>query len=127
MRSLTLRSPAKLNLFLKVINKRPDGYHNIRTLYERIGLCDTVHLALNKTGVIRIFSKTPGLPKGKANLAYQSAYLLKKRYHLNLGVDIKITKKIPIAAGLGGGSSNAATVLMGLNQLWRLSLSTMEI
>jgi len=122
MNSFVLRSPAKLNLFLKVINKRPDGYHNLVTLFERIDLCDDIHFCLNKKGLIRIFCNHPDVPKGPKNIVYKAAKILKEDFAVKEGVDIKIVKRIPVAAGLGGGSSNAAKTLLGLNRLWGLSL-----
>jgi 4-diphosphocytidyl-2-C-methyl-D-erythritol kinase len=127
MTSLRLRSPAKLNLYLKVLNKRSDGYHNLVTLFERISLWDDIELSLNKEGQIRIFCNQPEVPRGVANLVFQAAQLLKETFALDNGVDIRIQKRIPVAAGLGGGSSNAATVLMGLNKLWNLSLKHKEL
>ena len=123
MKRITLKSPAKLNLFLKVKNKRLDGYHNLVTLFERIDLFDEIELIPNKTGLIRILCRHPHVPKGPSNLVYKAAKLLRDDFSLEGGVNIKIIKRIPVAAGLGGGSSNAATVLLGLNKLWNLSLS----
>jgi 4-diphosphocytidyl-2-C-methyl-D-erythritol kinase len=120
MSCLILPSPAKLNLYLEVINKRKDGFHNIKTLFERINLCDTIQLESNSSGKIRIFCSHPHVPTGPSNLVYRAAQLLQESGKISKGVDITITKKIPVAAGLGGGSSNAATVLLGLNRLWRL-------
>lgn len=127
MRHLSLESPAKVNLFLKIINKRTDNYHNIITLFERINLCDNIQLSLNKKGRICVFCDHPDVPTGHKNLTYQVAQLLKRDFGLKQGVDIKITKRIPVAAGLGGGSSNAATVLLGLNQIWGLYLSKQRL
>jgi len=127
MRSLTLRSPAKLNLFLKVIRKRPDGYHDLETLFERINLCDTISLKLHKKDEIRVSCPGVTLPKGNGNLAYRAADFLKKKYKITEGIEIILNKKIPVAAGLGGGSSNAATVLKGLDQLWDLSLTESDL
>ena len=127
MRSILLQSPAKLNLFLKVINKRKDGYHRLVTLFERIDLHDDIRLTTNDSGRIRIFCDNPQVPKGPKNLVYKAAAMLKNEFGLNKGVDIKITKRIPVAAGLAGGSSNAATVLLGLNKLWRLSLASKDL
>ena len=127
MRSISLRSPAKLNLFLKVINKRPDGYHNLETLFERIDLCDDIQLKLNTDGAIRVFCDHPDVPTDSQNLVYRAAELLRDDFALANGVDIKITKRIPVAAGLGGGSSNAATTLLGLSQLWKLDLTRKEL
>jgi 4-diphosphocytidyl-2-C-methyl-D-erythritol kinase len=122
MRSVILRSPAKLNLFLKVINRRADGYHNLETLFERIDLCDEIRFTPNRKGDIRIFCSHPQVPKGPKNLVYRVAKLLKDEYEVPNGVDIHILKRIPVAAGLAGGSSNAATALWGLNRIWKLSL-----
>lgn len=127
MKSLLLKSPAKLNLFLRVVNKRPDGYHNLSTLFERISLCDDISLTLNQTGKIRIFSDHPQMPRGPKNLMYKVAEMLKKDFQCSQGVDIAVKKRIPVAAGLGGGSSNAATVLLGLNKLWKLTLTQEDL
>ena len=127
MRSISLRSPAKLNLFLKVINKRADGYYNLETLFERIDLCDDLEFILNRQKMIRVFCDHPDVPTDPGNLVYQAAQLLKDDFALEDGVDIIIKKKIPVAAGLAGGSSNAATTLLGLNHLWKLSLTQREL
>ncbi|MBI5149397.1 MAG: 4-(cytidine 5'-diphospho)-2-C-methyl-D-erythritol kinase [Candidatus Omnitrophica bacterium] len=123
MRSVSLLSPAKLNLFLKVLNKRPDGFHNITTVFERIDLCDVIRLKLNTTGAIRIHCAHPHVPCGPRNLVYRAARMLREDFKVKDGVDIYLKKNIPVAAGLGGGSSNAATALKGLNRLWKLDLS----
>lgn len=123
MHTLTLKSFAKLNLFLKVLNKRPDNYHNIETLFERISLYDTISLRLRSDRIINITCENPDLPTDETNFCYKSAKILQDKYKVKKGVDIKIMKRIPISAGLGGGSSNAATTLIGLNRLWRLNLS----
>ena len=123
MRRLSLQSPAKVNLYLKVIHKRKDGFHNIVTLFERINLFDKIFLTINLTGDIRIKCNHPDVPTNNKNLVYKVAELLKNDFRVKAGVDIKIDKRIPVAAGLAGGSSNAATVLSGLNQLWSLKLN----
>ena len=128
MTKLSLKSPAKLNLYLEVINKRPDGYHNIRTIFERINLVDHIQLSNNDTGKIRITCNHPHVPLGPKNLVYKVADLLRRQYgDAKQGVDIDIDKSIPVAAGLAGGSSNAATTLMGLNRLWKLKLPQSEL
>ncbi len=127
MRSITLSSPAKLNLFLKVLNKRPDGFHNILTIFERIDLSDKIHLTLNSSGDIRVRCADPHVPSGPRNLVYQAAKRLKEDFKIKDGVNIDIQKNIPVAAGLAGGSSNAATVLQGLNRLWRLDLGLVQL
>ncbi len=127
MRTIVLKSPAKLNLILKVVGKRDDGFHELVTLFERINLCDEIRLKNNPTGQIRIFCSHPHVPKGSRNLVYKVAQLLQQDFGLANGVDIAIKKQIPIAAGLAGGSSNAATVLRGLNELWGLKLNRKEL
>ncbi len=124
--SLRLSSPAKINLFLNVLFKRKDGYHEIKTLFERISLSDELILVPSRSG-IKIISDSKKLPKGPNNIAYRAAKFLKDRFGIKKGIVIKIRKRIPIAAGLGGGSSNAASVLLGLNRLWRLRLSKKEL
>jgi 4-diphosphocytidyl-2-C-methyl-D-erythritol kinase len=124
---LILHSYAKLNLYLEVLNKRKDSYHNLRTIFERINLCDTIILKPRRDKEIKITCNSPDVPQDKTNLAYRSAKLLQDNFNIDRGVDIKIIKRIPAAAGLGGGSSNAATVLMGLGRLWRLNLSKQKL
>ncbi len=127
MKKIRLYSPAKLNLFLKVTGKRPDGYHNLVTIFERINLCDEISFALNPKGEIRISCSHPDVPTDTTNIVYKAAQLLKTKHRVVQGVDIVIKKRIPVAAGLGGGSSNGATALMGLNRLWKLSLSKRQL
>jgi|CXWL01.1.fsa_nt_gi 4-diphosphocytidyl-2-C-methyl-D-erythritol kinase len=122
MNSILLRSPAKLNLYLKVIRKRPDGYHELKTIFERINLVDDIRLSRDLSGKISVVCDHPQVPKGPKNLVYKVALLLKRDFAIKEGVRIYIKKRIPVAAGLAGGSSNAATVLMGLNKLWKLRL-----
>ena len=126
MRIVSLKSYAKLNLYLGVLGKLRGNYHNIITLFERVSLFDEVILQPRSDNRIKIICDSPQLPKNKSNLAYQAADLLKRKLNLNKGVDIKIVKRIPLASGLGGGSSNAASVLIGLNRLWKLNLSSIE-
>ena len=121
-----MRSPAKLNLYLKVLSKRKDGYHQIQTLFERVDLCDRITLRPAPRG-IRLICDSKQIPAGAANLAYRAAKALKDRFRVEKGVVIRIEKNIPVASGLGGGSSNAATVLLGLNRLWRLRLSRTKL
>jgi len=123
MSRIVLQSPAKLNLFLKVQNKRPDGYHNIVTLFERIDLADSLSFQTTHHKNIRIICDHPLVPVGPKNLVTKVAQLLQQEYSIKYGVEIKIRKKIPVAAGLAGGSSNAATALLGLNKIWKLGLT----
>ncbi len=127
MKQLTLFSPAKLNLVLDVLGKRADGFHELRTIFERIDLCDEITLEDRGDGRIKVVCKHPHVPKGPANLVVKVAMRLKDQYKIDRGVTITIKKRIPVAAGLAGGSSNAATVLMGLNRLWSLGLSRKQL
>ena len=126
MNSLILKSPAKLNLYLDVLRKRSDGYHDIETIFERIDLCDRVTLTKISSG-IRISSNSREIPLDHTNLAFRAAKLLLQKRKKKEGVHLHLHKRIPIAAGLGGGSSNAAAVLLGLNHLFRLRFSLKEL
>ncbi len=127
MDRITTLSPAKLNLVLDVLKKRPDGFHELRTVFERISLADRVALTRNAGGKIRIQCECPQVPRGSGNLAFKAAALLKGKFSIKDGVDINIVKNIPVAAGLAGGSSNAAAVLVGLNRLWHLGLGPKQL
>lgn len=124
MHCLTVCSPAKLNLVLDVLGKRPDGFHELRTIFERISLADQITLTRNKSNKITIRCAHPHVPRGARNLVYKAAMMLSKDFSISEGLDINIIKNIPVAAGLAGGSSNAAAVLSGLNRLWQLGLGT---
>lgn len=123
MKRIILPSPAKLNLYLKVLNKRPDGFHNISTVFERINLNDEISFRSLPQGGIRVICPHPHVPTGPKNLVYQVAQSFKKDFQIREGVEITIKKNIPVAAGLAGGSSNAATAILGLQQLWKLDLN----
>jgi 4-diphosphocytidyl-2-C-methyl-D-erythritol kinase len=124
---LNLVSYAKLNLYLSVLGRRPDNYHSIFTLFEKVSLADQVKLRLLPQGRIRISCSGFSVSLGSRNLAYQAASLLQRECKVSQGVEICIKKNIPVSAGLGGGSSNAAAVLRGLNQLWKLRLSSRQL
>ncbi len=119
---LTCPAPAKLNLFLHVTGRRPDGYHLLQTLFRFIDLHDTLHFSLRADGVIRRANNLEGIAE-EQDLCVQAARLLKSETGCALGADITIEKHIPMGGGLGGGSSDAATVLIALNRLWSLDLS----
>lgn len=123
MKKLALKSYAKLNLYLDVRGKRKDNYHSLRTLFERIDIADQIVLKLRPDKKIKIHTDSPQITPGPGNLAYQAAKLLQEAGSIQQGAAIKITKRIPVGAGLGGGSGNAAAVLLGLNKLWGLGLS----
>ena len=117
------KSYAKLNLYLQVLNKRKDKFHNLSTLFARIDLADTLIFRKRSDGLIKINCGHPDVPVDAANLCFRAAALLKQELKLGLGLEIEIKKRIPVGAGLGGGSSNAASVLLGLNKFWDLNLS----
>ena len=125
MNSLKISAPAKVNLFLKVLSKRKDGYHNIHTLFERISLADVITLKKCPSGITVISDKFITRDP-KDNLVYKAAALILVKGRITSGVRIHIKKNIPIAAGLGGGSSDAASVLMGLNKLFNIKLTKRE-
>jgi len=113
---MKFRSPAKVNLYLEVLSKRPDGYHEIQTLMQRVDLSDELEIDLGGRG-IRLVSEGAEVPEGMDNLACRAARIFCEEFGIRGDLRIRLKKKIPVAAGLGGGSSNAATVLMGLNEL----------
>lgn len=127
MSTLTLAAPAKINYLLDVIEKRPDGYHNLRMIMQRVNLCDEITLALTDAPEITVTCNSENAPDGPGNIAWKAARILLDRDGSARGVDIRITKNIPVAAGLGGGSSDAATVLMGMNALLKLNLTDDEL
>ncbi len=125
--SLHLQAPAKVNLRLEILKRREDGYHELRTVFQKISLHDTLHFFLKKEKGISIRADHPKLPLGKRNLVHKAAQSMMKICGYRGGVHIEIEKKIPLAAGLGGGSSNAATTLMALNKLLEIKLSQKEL
>jgi 4-diphosphocytidyl-2-C-methyl-D-erythritol kinase len=123
----TVHSYAKLNLHLNILGKRKDNYHDIETLFERISLSDKIILKILPDGEIKVSSNLPGLPQDDSNLAFKAARILQKAYGIGKGVDIRIIKRIPVGSGMGGGSSNAAAVLSGLNKLWGLNVGRQKL
>ncbi len=124
---LHLNSPAKVNLRLEILKKREDGYHEIRTIFQKISLYDTLHFSLRRRKGVRITTDHPNLATGKKNLVYQAASSILERSDYDGGIEIKIEKRIPLGAGLGGGSSNAATALKALNRLLKLNLTKKDL
>ena len=124
--SLTVAAPAKLNLFLHVTGRRPDGYHLLESLMVLIDLADTLRLSCRPDGRIVRTNSIDGVPP-ELDLAYRAAHLLRQHTKTRLGVSIALEKRIPLGAGLGGGSSDAASVLLALNRLWALDLSREEL
>ncbi|MBO0961762.1 4-(cytidine 5'-diphospho)-2-C-methyl-D-erythritol kinase [Neobacillus sp. MM2021_6] len=124
---LLVKAPAKINLALDVLHKRSDGYHEVEMIMTTIDLADRVELTLLNQDKIHILSHNRYVPDDQRNLAFQAAQLLKDRFDVKKGVLITIEKTIPVAAGLAGGSSDAAATLRGLNRLWDLGLTLDEL
>jgi 4-diphosphocytidyl-2-C-methyl-D-erythritol kinase len=126
MTMLVVPAPAKVNRFLHVTGRRADGYHTLESLFALIDLADTVTLERRDDGTIRRAGTVPGVPED-ADLALRAARALRQATSARWGVSIGIDKRIPLGGGLGGGSSDAATVLFGLNRLWALDLPRGEL
>lgn len=122
-----LRTPAKVNLFLEVLHKRPDGYHELATLMLAVSLYDTLEIRESAGHEVRLECDSPSLSTGPDNLICRAAQLVRERIGIQKGLHIRLWKRIPLAAGLAGGSSDAAATLAGLNRLWRLGLSEEEL
>ncbi|MBO8157662.1 MAG: 4-(cytidine 5'-diphospho)-2-C-methyl-D-erythritol kinase [Bacillaceae bacterium] len=117
------KAPAKINLALDVLHKRDDGYHEVNMIMTTIDLADRIELEPIDTNEIIISSDNRFVPDDQRNLAYKAALKIKEKFGIKQGVRISIDKQIPVAAGLAGGSSDAAAVLRGLNKLWDLQLN----
>ena len=127
MNSITLKSRAKINLSIDVLGKRQDGYHLVEMIMRTIDLYDLIEINEKDNDQITIKSTSDEIPLDCNNLVYKAANLIKKTFNINKGVEIHIKKNIPVAAGMAGGSSNAAAVLVGLNKLWNLNLSNQQL
>ena len=127
MKTVSLKAPAKVNYRLDVLRRRPDGYHDLRMIMQRIDLCDEVVIAMVEKPGIRVACGRQGVPDGPGNIAWLAADALLQRCGRQTGIDISISKNIPVAAGLGGGSSDAAAVLMGVNELLDLKFSDEQL
>ena len=122
MSTLILKSPAKINIYLKVLKKRSDGYHELESAFQLINLYDELEASITKYEEIRI-ECSPNTIKLEENIIFKAVQLVKSKYKVKQGIYIKLKKEIPIGAGLGGGSSNAASALLALNNLWGLEIS----
>ncbi|MDF2545582.1 MAG: 4-(cytidine 5-diphospho)-2-C-methyl-D-erythritol kinase [Anaerosolibacter sp.] len=123
---LKIRGRAKINLSLDVLRRREDGYHEIKMIMQQVDLYDEITLREIEEG-IRLQCNCEFIPADEGNIAYRAAKLIKEKYHIQKGIYIYIEKNIPVAAGLAGGSTNAAAVLLGLNSLWNLGASKEEL
>lgn len=131
MRSYTLIAPAKINLYLEILGARLDGYHELVMVLQSIHLADQIHLRAISTDTIHVRCEHPQVPTDQSNLAYRAAQLMAAQFPAAFGqyggVEITIHKHIPVAAGLAGGSTDAAAVLVGLDLLWKLGLTQSEL
>lgn len=128
MYEITIRAPAKVNTLLRVISRRSDGYHDLQMVMVPLSLFDEIQLTLQPSGIdLTVEGNVDKDMAGEKNLAYRAAKILSDECGKGLGVYIELTKRIPVAAGLGGGSSDAAAVLKGLNDLWELDLCPDEL
>lgn len=126
MQAVSLKAYAKINLALDVLRRREDGYHEIRSVVQTISLADDLRLILKDSPEIQLVC-TGDVPRDERNLAYRAARLLQEETQIPKGVRIELEKTIPVGAGLGGGSADAAAVVKGLNDLWELGLSEREM
>lgn len=131
MEAVTLQAYAKINLGLDVLRKRPDGYHEVKMIMQSISLADTLELKKIPEGTIRLINgaerDNPEVPMDKTNLIYRAIDLIKQKYAISEGIEATLTKRIPVAAGMAGGSTDAAAALKGMNQLFALGLAEQEL
>lgn len=123
MNSIELKSRAKINLSIDVLGKRDDGYHLVEMIMQTIDLYDVIKIKQLDTNDVVIKSNSSHIPLDNDNIVYKAIELLRQRFNINKGIEVFIEKNIPVAAGMAGGSSNAAAVLVGLNKLWKLNLT----
>jgi len=124
---MILKAPAKINLYLEIINKRPDGYHNIESIMHTVSLFDTLKFSLNQNSLIELTCSDKSLPADSTNLVYKTAKKMQDKFAVKSGIKIHLEKNIPMGAGLGGGSSDAAAVIKALNKLWDINASKEEL
>ena len=124
---MRLRAMAKINLGLDVIRKREDGYHEVRMIMQTVRMYDTLEIRKKQAPGISLRSNLPYVPSDERNLVYKAAKILMDEFHVEEGISMKLTKSIPVAAGMAGGSSNAAAVLFGINRMFSLGLSQKEL
>ena len=127
MKNISVKALAKINMGLDVVRRREDGYHEVRMVMQTIHLFDRLELTKTNSGAITLTTNLPFLPANENNLAYKAAKLLKDEFRIRDGIDVKLHKHIPVAAGLAGGSTDGAAVLYGLNHLFGLGLSRQEL
>lgn len=127
MNKVKLNAYAKINLGLDVLSRRPDGYHEVKMIMQTIELHDRLSMNIINTPIIKIKTNLPFLPTNENNIVYKAVDLIKKKYQINKGVYINLNKRIPVAAGMAGGSTDAAAALIGMDKLFNLNLSLEEL
>lgn len=127
MKNISVKALAKINLGLDVVRKREDGYHEVRMVMQTIHLFDRLEITRNTSGKITMSTNLPFLPTNENNLVYKAAQLLKDEYQIKDGIDVKLHKHIPVAAGMAGGSTDGAAVLYGINRIFDLGLSKEDL
>jgi len=126
MREIKVFAPCKLNLYLDILEKRPDGFHNIETIFEKIDLKDEI-IIKEKGKDLKVRTSPSSCSQGKENIAYKAARAIFKEAGAKLNLDIEIKKRVPVSAGLGGGSSDAAAVLKAVNKIFKLGVSAKRL
>lgn len=126
-KTLILKAPAKINLGLSILRKLKNGYHEVELIFSQVSLFDRIYLLEIEENKIIVFCDDKRVPLGEPNTVYRAAKLLKDKMGIKKGIEIKIEKRIPVAGGLAGGSSDAAQTLIGLNKLWNLGLNLEEL
>lgn len=124
---MRLRAMAKINLGLDVLHKREDGYHEVRMIMQTIQMYDVLDIRKKRTPGISLSTNLPYIPSDERNLVYKTARLLMDEFNVTEGIDMKLTKFIPVAAGMAGGSSDAAAAFVGINRMFQLGLSEQEL
>lgn len=127
MKEISVKALAKINLGLDVVRRRDDGYHEVRMVMQTIHLFDRLQITKNMSGNITMSTNLPFLPTNENNLVYKAAKLLKDEFDIKDGIDVKLHKYIPVAAGMAGGSTDAAAVLYGMNRIFGLGLSREDL
>ncbi len=127
MKYEVIKARAKINIILDILGKREDGYHELKTIMQTVGLSDTITVNKTDDGLITIGTNSKKIPCDNSNLAYKAALYLKKNYNITGGIAIKIDKNIPVAAGLAGGSADCAATLVAVRNLYNLSLTDREL
>jgi 4-diphosphocytidyl-2-C-methyl-D-erythritol kinase len=127
MAYINLKSRAKINLSIDVLGKRNDGYHIVEMIMQTIDLYDYINMRDNDNNKINIKSNSESIPLNENNIVYKAAKIIKEKFNIDKGLDIYIQKNIPVAAGMAGGSSNAAAILVGLNEMWNLNINEQDL